>query len=168
MATRHWEAKRIEASRAASTTHGMARRENPDPMYVVWCGIVQRCENPAHAAYPRYGGRGITICTRWRRDFMAFYEDMGPRPTPGYSVDRIDNDGPYSPENCRWATAKEQNRNCRTNRMLTFQGETLCLAEWSERTGIKQTTLLQRLDRSGWSVERALTAPIRRKAVSWQ
>jgi hypothetical protein len=92
--------------------HGLA---NKAAEYHVWEGIKQRCLNPSRRGYEYWGGRGITICERWL-DFENFYEDMGPRPGSGYSIDRIDNDGNYEPGNCRWATASEQQRNTRRSR----------------------------------------------------
>ena len=87
------------------------------PMYKRWHGIIDRTTNPNHAAWKHYGGRGITICPRWRESFTAFYADMGDPPGPGYSIDREDNDGPYSPDNCRWATQSEQNYNKRRTQL---------------------------------------------------
>lgn len=84
------------------------------PLYVSYLDMVARCSRATHHAWPRYGGRGITVCDRWRNDFWAFAADMGERPA-GLSLDRIDNDGPYSPDNCRWATASQQRRNRRTS-----------------------------------------------------
>lgn len=135
--------------------HGKSRL----PEYVVWKCIRDRCLNETDTDYLRYGGRGISICERWS-DFANFYADMGPRSSPSHSIDRIDNNGPYSPENCRWATWTEQQRNRRNNHLLTFQGRKQCLAAWSDETGILSSTISERL-RSGWGVEQALTTPTR-------
>lgn len=101
---------RRDVSRQIKTIHG---RKNTSE-YIAWVGIVQRCTNPLNHAWPRYGGRGITMCETWRNSFEAFFQDMGPRPSVDYSIDRIDNDKGYSPDNCRWATATEQIANSRT------------------------------------------------------
>jgi hypothetical protein len=90
-----------------------ARRWGPFPLdeYRIWYGMIRRCCDRREPAFERYGGRGIGVCDRWRHDFMAFLSDMGPRPAPGYSLDRVDNDGSYTPENCRWATRFLQSQN---------------------------------------------------------
>lgn len=127
--------------------------------YRIWNSMIQRCTNVQNPAYARYGGRGIAVCERWMQSFEVFYSDMGDRPK-GMTLDRVDTDGDYEPGNCRWATAKEQARNTRSNRMLSFRGESKCLQEWSDAIGIDKSSLRERLD-AGWSVERALTEPIR-------
>lgn len=118
----------------------------------------RRCDLPTVRCYPNYGGRGIYVCERWHK-FENFYADMGPRPSTDHQIDRIDNDGPYSPENCRWATRIENMSHRRTSRLLTFEGETMSLAEWSRRVGLTTYCIFYRLDKMGWSVEQALTTP---------
>ena len=100
----------MRAQLAKNETHGGRRT----PEYETWCGMIRRCENPKNHAFHRYGGRGISICERWRNDFSAFLADVGPRPSPEHSIDRIDNDRGYEPDNCRWATALVQARNTRS------------------------------------------------------
>jgi hypothetical protein len=138
----------------ANKSHGMCRT----PEYARWFSMKARCYNPKDSNFARYGGRGITVCDRWRNDFQAFFADMGPPPTPAHQIERIDNDGPYSPENCRWATRTEQASNRHTNQTITFRGETLTVQEWARRTGIKAPALYWRLH-DGWDAERILTTP---------
>lgn len=135
-----------------NTKHGMADRI---PEYYIWNTMRGRCMNPRNAKYPRYGGRGIRVCAAWN-DFARFYADMGPRPTPRHSIDRIDNDGPYSPENCRWATISEQSNNRRSNLWLTHAGRTQRPAEWAAELGIDVKIIYRRMHR-GWSDARVLT-----------
>lgn len=125
----------------------------------IWTGIKTRCFNKNDHAYVDYGGRGITMCERWKDSFDNFLSDMGERPK-GKSLDRIDNNKGYFPDNCRWATQKQQCNNKRNNTKLTFNGELLTITEWSARTGINKHTLADRVRKSGWSHEDALTLPI--------
>jgi len=124
--------------------HGHASGGRRTPEYQSWASMLSRCLSPTHEAYNRYGGRGITICDRWR-SFDNFYSDMGPRPSPKHSLDRYpDNNGNYEPGNVRWATSTEQNRNRRFNHMLTIAGITCCIAQWVEATGVPYATMWYR------------------------
>lgn len=127
--------------------------------YSVWSTMRQRCMNPRNAKYSEYGARGIKVCERWN-DFSKFLADMGAKPA-GHSLDRIDNDGDYAPENCRWATAEVQANNQRTRRdahWLEHEGERRTVAEWARIKGIKPVTLYARINRYRWPVARALGA----------
>lgn len=138
--------------------HGMATH----PLYVVWLGMKGRCTNPNHKNYEDYGGRGIRVCQRWLDSFQAFYDDMGERPGPNYTIERKDNNGPYEPSNCCWVTRASQNENTRQTRLLTYLGATLSIGKWAKRLGIHRKTITARIDRYGWSVERALRTPARK------
>lgn len=126
-----------------------------DPIYNVWCRMIARCTGAYCTSYPMYGGRGIKVCDRWLESFTAFLADMGERPTANHELDRIDNDGDYTPENCRWATKKQNARNRRSNRRLSLNGRTQTMVEWAEEYGLKPGTLRSRLWR-GSSLETAL------------
>jgi hypothetical protein len=128
------------------------------PEYASWKEMKRRCYNPRYREYHLYGGRGITICDRWRTSFVNFLADMGKRPFPEASIDRINNAGNYEPGNCRWSTRLEQGQNTRKVRLLTFNGETMCLRAWARRIGITKRTLSVRLER-GWPLDKALTTP---------
>lgn len=144
----------IEARISANTTHGLTG----NPMLGLWEKMMARCYCKTNAAYDRYGGRGIFVEQSWH-DVQNFIADMGPKPE-GMSLDRKNNDGPYSKENCRWATPVEQGRNKRNNRLLEFRGQTKCMAEWCEELGLKTSTVCRRLNHCGWSVDRALSTPV--------
>jgi len=103
-----------------------------------------RCNNPRATQHSYYGARGIRVCERWNT-FAQFLADMGPKPTSAHTLERVDNDGPYSKENCRWATQAEQSRNTRRNHFLTVDGVTRCISEWEEITGIKGPTIRYRI-----------------------
>jgi hypothetical protein len=155
-------------------THGHSRRDEKSPTYSVWQGVLQRTTNLKSPAYPHYGGRGITVCERWRGSFEAFLADMGERPD-GLELDRYpDNDGGYwcghcdecvrlgHPANCRWATRGEQMRNTRATRFLAFNGKTQCLTDWAAEIGLSPDGLRERL-KKGMPVEEALTRPRQRR-----
>lgn len=132
--------------------------------YMTWIQMVYRCHRPdlvSPSVFARYGGRGISVCDRWRgypAGFANFLADMGPKPTPRHTLDRADNDKGYSPENCRWATWKEQQQNRRDNVRITHGGETHAMVEWARRIGVAPHTIKQRL-RLGWPVALAVTLP---------
>lgn len=142
--------------RTVSLTHGDSRIRGGigSPEYRVWAGLLARCRN---ASQKNYGGRGISVCERWE-SFENFLADMGRRPSPKHSIDRVDNDGNYEPGNCRWAVKKQQDRNRRTNRPVEFRGETKCLTEWAEMFGLNPAALAWRLNH-GWGTEEAITTP---------
>lgn len=128
-----------------------------------WQAMLARCYDPKNSHYAQYGGRGITVCDRWRGSFEAFLADMGPRPSLAHTVDREDTNGNYTPQNCRWATATEQGRNRRDNHLLAAFGKTQCIAAWAEELGIPPRTIRDRIGKLGWSVEQALSVPRLRK-----
>ena len=140
------------------TTH----RLGGTPEHVSWAHIIQRTTNKESVDYKNYGGRGITVSDKWRYSFETFLDDMGNRPTPKHSIERIDNNLGYFKENCKWANRKAQARNKRSNVVIDFDGKSLCLAEWAEVTGISYYALYFRICRRGWPVERALTEPVRK------
>lgn len=136
------------------------QRRKRAPEWEIWCGMIQRTTNPKAVGYPNYGGRGIKVCPRWRK-FKLFLKDMGPRPSPDHSLDRYpDNDGNYEKSNCRWATLIEQHNNTRVNRRIAFNGKTQTVMQWAREYGLTKDVLFGRLY-AGWSIERALLAPVR-------
>lgn len=144
--------KRVEAHK----THGMSKTAE----YAIWRGIRTRCNNPTTRAYKDYGGRGIFVCESWDKPdgFVAFMSDMGPRPL-GCSVERRDNDGPYSPDNCYWATRAEQNRNRRNNHYIEVNGKSQTIKDWANELGCTPASIYRRL-KLGWPAERAVTQPM--------
>lgn len=141
-----------ERAKLGNPKHGLCYT----PEYRIWANMISRCYCPTASHFSHYGARGITVCERWLNSFKAFYEDMGPRPTPQHTLERLDNDGPYSPENCVWATKRAQAQNRRSNIYLTFDGKTMCVSEWARVLGTGVQTLFNRL-RHGWPVEKALS-----------
>lgn len=154
--------RRSEVIREIMTTHGATVGKQESDEYSSWCSMIERCTNPNSTIYSYYGGRGITICDRWRHDFAAFLADMGKRPSLAHTLDRFpDQNGPYSPENCRWATKAEQAQNKRDNNNIEFRGVTKCLAVWARELGVGCHTLRWRI--KTWGLEKAMTTPPRHR-----
>ncbi len=151
----------IEKTRARSLKHGRAVGRI-SKTYWAWARMISRCTNPRNRIAKYYIGRGISVCAKWRFSFPEFLQDMGECP-PGKSLDRINNDGNYEPVNCRWATQAEQMANVRSNRGITYNGETKILAQIARETGIARETIAWRLNR-GWSIETAISAKPRKRA----
>lgn len=139
--------------RGAKKKHGMIRSSE----YHSWCAMKSRCSNPNNEKYEQYGGRGIAVCDRWRDSFLAFYEDMGPKPAANYSIDRKDNGGGYEPSNCRWATQSEQCSNKRATVLYEYNGKSRTLTQWAKEIGVPRETLRGRVKRYGYTIEEALT-----------
>lgn len=139
-----------------SITHGLT----DSPEYKVWCGMKRRCYNKNEKCYERYGARGITVCDRWLHSFENFLADMGARPSAKHTIDRIDNNNSYSPDNCRWILHVDQCANRRSNVVICYNNETRILSEWAKITGLNPSTIKMRL-KLGWSPEKALTQPTR-------
>ena len=148
----------VQRIAAKNTTHGHART----PLYQRWRSMLGRTGNPNDPAYHNYGGRGIDVCPEWHQ-FEAFLRDMGPTFKPELTLDRIDVNRGYSPDNCRWITLQEQQFNKRTNHTVTWRGETKTVTEWAAEIGINANTLIYRL-RRGWPTQRAMTTPSQRRA----
>lgn len=148
-------------------THGLSGH----PLYSTWVLMNARCDDPTVKHFRRYGGRGIRVCERWRTDLDAFVQDMGAKPSPAHSIDRIDNDGNYScghcdecrangwPANCRWATAAEQMRNTSRNVYVEIGGKRENVSDVCRRHGISRQLMHMRVSRWGWTIERACTTP---------
>ena len=130
------------------------------PTYTTWDSMIQRCTNHNNTNYPRYGGRGITVCDKWL-SFEGFIEEMGLRP-PKFTLDRIDYNKGYYKENCRWISMKRQANNTSKNVNITYNGETHTVSEWAEKLHINRNTLNNRLFRSKWSVKDAFTKEVAR------
>lgn len=136
-----------------SRSHGMSRT----PIYGIWQAMRQRCENPSAKDYKHYGGRGIAVCREWR-DFSVFFADMG-HPPAGKWLDRRDNNGDYCKSNCRWATPKEQALNTRASVFFDVDGKRRPIREIEIGLGLSQGAIWQRINKKGWSVEKAITTP---------
>lgn len=137
--------------------HGLTHHR----LHTIWAMMKQRCMNPKHRSYRNYGAKGIIVCDEWVSDFKAFYDWSTKNGyKEGLTLDRIDYNGNYEPNNCRWFTYKQQGNNRRNNRLLTYNGETHTMSQWCDITGLSKATIYGRL-KSGWSIERTLTTPNR-------
>lgn len=132
--------------------------------YNVWYGMVQRCYNKTHIRYSRYGGRGISICERWKNSFPNFFTDMGCRPSPDHQIERINNDGNYEPANCKWATRKEQANNRASNSVVEINGQKKTVVDWARHFNIDVRTVYNRVS-TGWERIDALTTPVNFKKI---
>lgn len=150
----------LEIAKKTHVTHGHSCRQTTGVTRTYWCwrSMCSRTSNPRVKGYERYGGRGISVCDRWKYSFSNFLFDMGEKPD-GLSIERIDNNGNYELLNCRWATALEQGRNKRNNRLITAFGITAKVFDWSERSGLSAKLILGRLNETGWNSEDAVTRP---------
>ena len=143
-----------------NTTHGYSKNKK-SKIYRAWCQMFTRCNNINIPGYKNYGGRGIKICKQWSK-FENFLKDMGEPPTKDHMLERIDNNRGYSKKNCKWGTRKEQNRNKRNIIMITFGGKTQCLKDWASELKINYYTLINRINRYNWSIEKAFSSPPRK------
>jgi len=136
-------------------SHGLSQT----PEYKIWLGMKARCYSPSSAAYYKYGARGIVVCERWRI-FETFLADMGKRPSPRHTLDRIDGTKGYEPGNCRWATPQQQQLNLKNNVRIEFDGKSLTAGQWSRIVGLDEKTITSRYRQLGWTAEDALTLPL--------
>lgn len=153
--------RKRQVTGARARTHGLSKTRE----YKIWSGMVQRCCNHRNPDYHAYGERGITICARWRSDFLSFLKDMGKAPSNSHSIERKDVNGSYCKENCCWATSKEQCNNTRRNIFITYKGLRMNLMQLSETLHINYFTLRNRYQR-GWSIERMAEAPTKKGKAS--
>ena len=133
--------------------HGAAKKGQPHKTYMVWVAMKKRCNNHNDKRYARYGGRGVTVCEAWASSYEQFAADMGPRPE-GASIDRIDNNGNYAPDNCRWATKAEQARNTSRTLWIDIDGVRRCAQDWAAALGVSRQTIYNRLKRGEYCATR--------------
>lgn len=156
----NYKCKGYTIERVGTSTH----LETKTRLHKIWSSMHERCEDKNHRHYKDYGGRGISVCEDWSL-YTKFREwALSNGYNDDLTIDRIDVNGCYEPNNCRWLTMEEQQNNKRNNRIIEFNGETHTLSEWSRITGIKSNTLKERLNR-GWSIYEALTKPVRKRTV---
>lgn len=162
LTVKFWKLTGVGGHRVLESCGCLKGTKTEQDTYKIWAGMKRRCTQPNSDAYKNYGGRGIKVCERWFNSFPAFLMDMGSRPSTKHSIDRIDNNGDYTPTNCRWATQKEQSNNKRTNRMIEIDGKTQTLTQWCEEYQIKYSTVENRLRRCNWAIKEALITPVKK------
>ena len=142
------------------TIHGGCKRGQVTAEYTAWAHIKDRCStNPKHQDYKNYGSRGIIVCERWLNSYENFLEDMGRKPTPEHTIERINNDKGYNPDNCKWATRIEQLNNRRNTTAITYEGQTKTITQWEKHFGVKKSLFYNRLKLYGWSPHKTFTTP---------
>jgi len=141
--------------------HGMTK----SPEWNTWCHIKQRCYDKNAKDFKRYGGRGIKMCDKWLNSFEAFFSDMGHRPFPNYTIERINNNGNYEPKNCAWIHHDKQALNRRNNTIIYYNGQYLTIGEWNTKMGFPHGLISQRLNKLGWSVNKSLSTPHRKRLI---
>lgn len=154
-ATRSCGCLQKERAKQASTTHGKRKVKE----YSVWNMMRRRCYDVKEPCYIHYGGRGIEVCERWRTSFEHFYADMQPRPSQEHTLERVDVNGDYCPENCKWATRSEQNRNKRTTKYISHAGKTMIAIDWDKHNGWKSGIVSNRIF-NGWNPKQAVSWPL--------
>lgn len=157
----------VKGINAGKTNWNYKHGETGTRLHKIWGSMHERCERPKHTHYKDYGGRGIKVCDEWG-EYLPFAEWARAN---GYSeqltLDRIDNDGDYEPNNCRWVTVREQQNNKRSNRVIMYHGKEYTLTQLAEYAGLKKTTLKERLN-NGWSIEDAVERPVRKRTKGWR
>lgn len=156
-----WHALKSGNTKSCGCINRTADGRGDWPEYKVWREMLRRCENPTHKRFHEWGGRGISVCDRWH-DFDLFLEDMGFRPSAAHSIERVDNDEGYAPNNCVWATRKQQANNQSSNKLMTLGGKVQSMAKWADELNLPYSTIRSRKNNLGWTDEKALTTPIRR------
>lgn len=149
---------RNEKSRSRAMTHGMSK----SPLFAVWCAMIGRCENQNNKSYPNYGGRGISVCKEWHDSSTFFEWALNNGYSHGLTIERIDVDKGYEPDNCKWVSRKQQARNKTNNVMIEIDGTSKCLPEWCEEYGVNYYTVYQRIKKLGWEPKKALTTPLKK------
>ncbi len=152
----------MAGKKGSNLIHGHSTRKgnnihNESPEYRTWTNMKTRCYNVNNKSYKNYGGRGITMCERWKNSFINFLEDVGEKPSLKHSLDRRDNEKGYYKDNCYWATPKQQANNTRCSKLITFQNRTQTLMQWTDELGLKYKSVFCRIKYLGWSIEDALT-----------